>query len=214
MELVNSIVHFFTDNTRKLSNKVLASIILLFVIVFLDNTLSFSYYYNVKNKIEEVNRINIILKDSTLEEENRNFLLVLKKDIIRRKTWKDKSWDFFTNLNFKKDSVNIIKYEVADINNVKTKKIKIERSYILHYITSNWFVIIIMVIMPFVLFFDEENSFINALTITVFLEVVLYGISWINAKFLSYIPVIFNNPIYNYILNVLIVLLVIFLFFL
>lgn len=196
MEFLNSIFHFFTDRTRRLSSKAIISIIVFVLIILIDNTLSFSYYYNTEKKIEQVSNINKILGDTTLSKPAKKELLKLREDIINRKTWKDKTWDLVSNMNFTKDNNSIVNQ-----TSEQTEEKVDERSYLWHFISSSWLILILLVAFPFIGIFDKKTPLGQAIGILLILEPTLYGLAWILAKIFSFIPIIFNNPTFNYILN-------------
>ena len=196
MDFLNSIFHFFTDKTRGLSSKAITTIIVVALIILIDNTLSFSYYYNTENKIEQVLSVNKLLTDTTLTKTENKKLLNIRKDIIDRKTWKDKTWDFVSNMDFRSEN--------SLTENPTEKEIEIpisERSYLWHFISSSWLIVILMIAFPFVGILDKKTPFGQAIGILIILEPFLYGMAWISAKLFSFIPIILNNPTLNYILN-------------
>ena len=196
MEFLNTFFHFFTDKTRGLSYKAIISIIVVAFIILIDNTLSFSYYYNTENKIEQISNINKVLIDSTLNKTEKSQLIKLRQQIINKKTWKDKTWDLVSNIDFSKENVPIENPTVEQIENQKT-----ERSYLWHFISSSWLILILLIAFPFLGVLDKKTPLGQTIVILLVLEPFLYGIAWILAKVFSFIPVILNNPIYNYVLN-------------
>lgn len=217
MELVNSIFHFFTDKTKKLPYKLILLLSTLVLIALLDNFLSFSYSYNNNNKIAQIEGINNILNDTSITKYEREKLLVLRKDILNRSTWKDKSYDVLTSIEFKNDkksNVNVPEIKgTKNSSQVSKEKPKfIERDYWWHFISSSWLFIILMFVIPVISFLDKETIFWQTIGVIIILEPLLYGICWIYAKVFSIIPIIYNNPFYNYFLNATLCLLSILLF--
>jgi len=196
LEFFNSLLHFFTDKSRGLSHKAVLSIFVLVLIVFIDNTLSFSYYYNTSNKIEQISELNKLLENSTLKLSEERKLQNLRSQIIDRKTWKDRSWDFISQMNFSSESENSTEYSFE-----KSKEIIQERSYWWHFGTSSWVWIILILMMPIVFIIDKSNSFVQTIGILLLIEPLLIGFAWIFAKVFSFIPILFGNPNYNYVLN-------------
>lgn len=196
MDFYNSIFKFFTDESRRLSSKAITSIIAIALIILIDNTLSFSYYYNTEKKIEQISNINEILRDTTLREYDKKKLLNLREQIINRITWKDQVWNFIVNSKFatKSDEDGELKYEVNRNNRVK-------RSYLLHFVSSSWLIIILIIAFPFVGIFNKKTPLGQAIGILLILEPTFLGIAWLLAKLFSLIPIILNNPTYNYFLN-------------
>ena len=65
-----------------------------------------------------------------------------------------------------------------------------------------------MLVVPFVGYTKNSSFLYYIFIIIIFVEPILYFISLIFAKTFSLIPIIFNNPILNYILNAILHLLV------
>lgn len=201
MEFFNSIFHFLTDKTKGLSYKALLTILVITLIVLIDNTLSFSYYYNTENKIAQISNLNKILTDSTLNKSEKNELLKLRKQIIDRKTWKDKAWNLLSKMEFNKNDIVTTEKTPEYIEKNKIEEINIERSYFWHFISSSWLILILIIIFPIVGLLDRSSSLTQTIGILLLLEPILYGVAWFFAKIFSFIPTIFGNPIYNYVLN-------------
>jgi len=194
----SSIIHFLTDKTRNLSSKALFIVFGIIVLVFLDNTFSFSYYYNTSQKITQVSEINEGLKDSTFSILERKKLIKLRTNIIEHKTIKDKAYDYLTNLNFETS-------ESDPSKTIETVKLETQRNSRIHFITSSWWIIlsfgIFAIAIPFILLTQRRDIF-NTLLGFIFIEGFAYLIALLLSKIFSFIPLIDNNPIYNYILNV------------
>lgn len=191
---ISSIVHFLTDNTRKLSSKAIFIIFALLLLLVLDNIFSFSFYYNTSQKVTQIKEIGEGLKDTTLTDLEREMLLELRSDILKHRTLKDLTYDYLTNLNF--ESSGDKPSEVIEL--------KEERNPTLHLLTSAWWVIvpfgILFIALPFVLL-TERKDIGTTLLGFVFLGGIGYLFSLLLSKVFSFIPLIDNNPIYNYILN-------------
>jgi len=194
----SSIIHFLTDKTRNLSSKALFIVFGFILLIFLDNTFSFSYYYNTSQKVTQIKEINEGLKDSTFSVSEKKKLLKLRTDIIEHKTLKDKAYDYLTNLNF----------ETSDeeaTETVETVELEAKRNSRIHFITSAWWLVlsfgIILIALPFVLLTERKDIFTTLLGF-IFMGGFAYLIALLLSKVFSFIPLIDNNPMYNYILNV------------
>ena len=196
MELLNSIFHFFTDKTKGLSYKATLILTTIVLIILIDNTLSFSYYYNTQRKIEQIDGLNKILSDTTLTDLEKDKLQNLRHNLIRRTTWKDRAWKLISEIKFKSENEENLKEPP------KSQK-EITRSYFWHYISSGWLFLLLALMMPFIGLKDKNTSLGTTLGILVIVEPIFLGIAWIYAKVFSFIPIIFGDPIYNYILNAL-----------
>ncbi|MBV7270560.1 DUF4131 domain-containing protein [Winogradskyella luteola] len=194
----SSIIHFLTDKTRNLSSKALFIVFGFILLIFLDNTFSFSYYYNTSQKVTQIKEINEGLKDSTFSVSEKKKLLKLRTELIEHKTLKDKVYDYLTNLNF----------ETSDeeaTETVETVELEAKRNSRIHFITSAWWLVlsfgIILIALPFVLLTERKDIFATLLGF-IFLGGFAYLIALLLSKVFSFIPLIDNNPMYNYILNV------------
>ncbi len=193
----SSIIHFLTDKTRNLSSKALFIVFGFILLIFLDNTFSFSYYYNTSQKVTQIKEINEGLKDTTLSVSEKKKLIKLRNDIIEHKTLKDKAYDYLTNLNFETS-------DEETTETIKTAEKETERNYKIHFITSAWWLVlsfgIIAIALPFVLLTERKDIFTTLLGF-IFMGGFAYLIALLLSKVFSFIPLIDNNPIYNYILN-------------
>ncbi|WP_028891146.1 hypothetical protein [Tenacibaculum sp. 47A_GOM-205m] len=193
----SSIIHFLTDKTRNLSSKALFIVFGFILLIFLDNTFSFSYYYNTSQKVTQIKEINEGLKDTTLSVSEKKKLIKLRNDIIEHKTLKDKVYDYLTNLNFETS-------DEETTETIKTAEKETERNSKIHFITSAWWLVlsfgIIAIALPFVLLTERKDIFTTLLGF-IFMGGFAYLIALLLSKVFSFIPLIDNNPIYNYILN-------------
>ena len=79
-----------------------------------------------------------------------------------------------------------------------------KRNSTIHLLTSAWWILIplgiVGIALPFVLLIERKDIFTTLLGF-IFLGGFGYLISLLLSKVLSFIPLINNNPIYNYVLN-------------
>lgn len=195
-ELINTIFIFFTDKTKKLSHKTIMIFFSLILLIFLDNTFSFSYYYNNASKVEQIEKLNNIVLDSTLTVSEIKQLKILRHNIIKHNTWKDQIYNKIISFDFRVNDNNKIIVKNDKRNNIK------ERNYWIHFISSSWFFCIMMLIIPIAAIFDKKNSSLSLIFAIIFIfEPLLYLFSWFFAKLFSFIPIIDNTPYYNYAIN-------------
>ena len=199
---ITSLIHFLTDKSRNLSSKAAVIILTLLFLLVLDNTFSFSYYYNTSEKVTQLNEISTILKDTSLSRLERDKLIKLRTNILDHKTFKDRSYDYLTNLNFE-SSIEISEEEPKkELESIA--KTEIIRNYKIHLLTSAWWILlplgILCIVIPFVLIIERKDTITTLLG---FLFIIGFGylVSLILSKIFSYIPLIDQNPIWNYLLN-------------
>lgn len=204
-ELINGLIHFFTDKGKGLSSKVITFIIVLFGIIVLDNVLNFSTNFNNQYKIEQIEKINLILIDTTLSKGEKNNLLHLRKEIAFHKTWKDKGYDAILSIDLSNKEYVKNPQKIPSDKPKETLKItekKVESIYFWHFVSSSWLIILVMIAILFAAFADKKTPFAQSLGILIVAEPFFLFFCWVFAKAFSYLQ-FFNNPNYNYITNIL-----------
>lgn len=93
-------------------------------------------------------------------------------------------------------------FESFNIKENEEHEIK-SRSRLWHTLTSSYFLIFLMIILP-VFPFTEKPFNWNLLIGVLFFAILCAGLIWLNQYILGLIPLIFNKPWINYILNILI----------
>jgi len=193
MELITTILNFFTDSTKRLTARAMTFFALLIVLWVIDNTFSFTYYYSLDKKLSYIEKIDKIIADSSTNKLDSTYLLQQKSDIIKHKSAKDKAWEFISS-----DNYNFFRKK----NNQSTENGNIKP--IFQFITASFPLIIIMIILPFVAYLDKSLTFAKATITVIIIEIILYSIATIITNTLSLIPIILNRPYINYIANILI----------
>lgn len=191
---VSSVVHLLTDKTRSFSSKAIFVVVAFLVIIFLDNTFSFSYYYNTSQKVSHIKSIGEGLNDPTLSNLEKQKLIQLRNEILNHRTFKDVAYNYLTNLNFES--------QVEETNKLKTASEF--RDPKIHFLTSSWWIVLSLVILgitlPFVLLLERKDVFNTTLGFIVVCGVG-YLVALVLSKTMSFIPLINGNPINNYVLN-------------
>lgn len=179
-------VSVISDKEKRLSQKAVTIIACVLFVLVIDNIVGFSYYYNNSQKLTQVTQIGVLLKDSTLSKNDRLNLVNLRENLISHQSIKDWIWLHLSNIpstnNDNKESVILNPY--------------------INFFTSTWFVLLVMISTPLTVIKDNKNKSIPYIALVMVLaEFMLYVTAWLLAKGSAYIPVIFNQPLYNYILN-------------
>ncbi|MGA6117437.1 hypothetical protein [Sphingobacterium anhuiense] len=199
MDLVSSIFNFFADNKAKFTHKTLMGICALFIIVIIDNTLSFSTHYNNSRKYEQIEAINRIIRDSTLNKNDYNILKNKRSLLLTHKTWIDKTYDFIFSFEFKKEKQT---QQIANPEKgiIKTDPVR-KRNFWIHYLTSSYSIVLLMIAVLIFGFNNKEPFLKNLAVIILVAEPIMFLFGWLIAKFFSFIPIIADNVNYNYLLN-------------
>ena len=185
-----------TDSEKSFIRKFYIYFLIACSLYVADNLIGFSYYQSVSSKLEKTKEINLILKDSSiLSKDELTKLKLLRSDIINRRTLKDNIYFFFSNISFKSSKKPIT------AKPIETKPI-IERDLDIHFLTSSSFVLLIMLIMFFAGLADKKAPFLQRISVVFFVELILYPFTYLFSKILFLIPIIYETPLINYILNI------------
>jgi hypothetical protein len=195
MDILSSLFNFITDGTKKVSVRSATIVATIIILLFLDNIIGFSYYYNITKKLSTINQISTVLKDTSLKKNNRTYLLNLRNDIIYHKSIKDKACDFLQNSNYQA-KYSLTTYGLYSVLNI---------------ISATCFPLLMMVAMFIVTIplllkkkkpLDDDNKTITVKILGI--AALLYVFALIEIKILFAIPLILNNIIFNYCLNIIV----------
>ena len=201
MDIINNFFTFLTDKTRRFSHKATMIMSLLAILILVDNILGISYYYNNQNKIEQIQKISELIKNPSLDEKSKDELKQLRKDILHHKSLKDLTCDLISNISFDEDKPKVKHLEKLPKQSESSIPTK-QRNYYWHFISSSWFWLILMIGLPIAAIADKKESLGKNLLLLFLLEILLWFFAWLHAKLLSLIPIIWNEPLYNYFINV------------
>lgn len=191
---IDSVLGFFADQTRRVSTKLLLGLSIIMLLWLIDNTFGFSYYYSNENKISQINKIQILLDNQKLDSNLKLRLTSLQRDVINRQSIKDYIRLSLRNIFTTNSSSN------QNNNPISAKPIK---NTLLFKVSAGGVYLLFIVFSPLLIFVGRGNVFKRGVIIT-FIMMFLFGITMLLNIGLGLIPIILNQPIYNYILNVLV----------
>lgn len=200
----------FLDKTVKLKKRLSNLLIAIFIIGFINNSFDFTHTYRISKKAEILIMISQILKDSTLENENKNLILYERSRLITRQTIIDKICIFSSNCW--ENSCEFIAYQYLDvtkssskIQNKKNVSAAQTHSIFLNFVSINFNLVILLLLIIIGIFVNQSEKSIASKLISIFLVILLFSFLIIIAHKLTFkIPMIFNSYWYNYGLNFLI----------
>ncbi len=199
MGAFDSIVAYITDKERRLSTKTYVTIIFLTLIIILDNIIGLSYHYSVDKKLNEIQLVGQILKDTTLENNTRSELIALRQELLNKKYFYDYITDGINSL-YKKDHLtqieNLIKNVPSPRNNIWFL-ISASGVFLLLYL-------LVIIVFPFT---DKNNSVGQKIAIEILLIVFGAINTWLLYWLFGFIPKLGDTWTYNYVLNFIIQLL-------
>lgn len=163
MNYIENILGFITDNSKRLSTRAIIIILSFLAILFIDNVLGFSYYYNKQRQLGQLQSISILLKDTTLSPEIRTDLINLQNETLERKSIVDRTLLFIKHFSWSKSNSEELK-----TNN--------ERSDLWLLISSSGFYILIFILMvPILLIVDKKTPFLKIIA-TIIMLFIIFGI--------------------------------------
>lgn len=199
--MFTNIFDFIISADHKASKKIVLIVITLISLSLLDYVFRFSDSYVAERKIEQLDRIQTILKDSTLSSNVRKELNRLQVKIINRKgLWDTLSYYFnIIQEEIKGDYNEPSELPKHDTDNTET------RSLFWHVITSSsLFILMSVTLLLTILWLIVTNKLATSTLIGIILLEVLLVILIVSFSYtLALIPIIIN-PFVNYAFNIII----------
>jgi hypothetical protein len=200
MSYLDQITEFLFNENRRLSSKAAVVLFIIIGIFFIDNMLGFTFYYNSDKKIEEINKLNYIIKDSTVDQYTKSYAIALRSTIIDRKNVLIKTLSFFQDI-LPKSSVKV---QSDKIVNTEYRIVTISRNNFWFHLTSGGvFYIFALLMIPGILFTDKKTSFSQKIATIILASILLWGIGLFFYWIFNFIPLISKSTLlWNYLLNV------------
>lgn len=208
IEGIKNIVELFLDKSKHWTLRAGVFISVIGVLFILDFTLDLSYNYYVSRKIENLEKIQILKKDYSAEALKLKKIQFLEEKIMSKKHYSEFIFPDFSFPDFPFSSLKnstIAKTKDQNPTKIVTPKIKTNkpniRSYFWMLLSSNYFFVIVFVVMIFLPLTGKEQRTLKSISgwfagLVVFSFIIIF-VTWISFR----IPLINNEPIYNYILN-------------
>ena len=203
-KLLDRIIKFFDNKSFSFRLRTSIFIISLFALITSDYFFNFTYDYHLNNKIEKLESLNKLKKIYESDSLKIVELTEVENRIFNRTHYSDRLRNLDLNqINiFKKsDTTEIINPVIKNDNTTINKPI---RSVFWMVLTSNYFFFILiigLIIMPFTGSVHRElKNVLGSIAAIILLIGIIYLITWIAYK----IPLLWNRPYLNYILNFLI----------
>lgn len=210
MSYIDHFADFLFDERRRLSSKAAVILFIILAVLLVDNLLGFSYSFAIDRKISQVQKLNTIIKDPSVDSSTKMFAINLRNRIIDRQDIVSQALSFFRG-----KSNNSIKHQAnKPTATAKPIDVSIKNNFWFNFSASGFFFLLAIIMIPLMLFADKTTSFIQRLGtgIATTFSLVLFGFFFI--WLLGFIPQISNSTwVWNYILNGLIQILMSFLFF-
>ncbi|WP_085783032.1 hypothetical protein, partial [Brachyspira hyodysenteriae] len=158
-KLTDIIVSFMTASNLKPFHKIVIILFIVLVSIFalliLDSTFYFSKYIKNRNKLENLEKIDSLLKNDNIGYDDKKYLIELKKSIINDYNLID---DIYVTLN-----------EIS--NKFFNSNKKSDNNIIFSFLSHSWYIIIldiIVIIASIAQLYNKEVSIFGALSVTLF----------------------------------------------
>lgn len=196
--MIEAIKHFFNllfDNSRSWGFRTAAGISIIASLILADWFLNFSFDIQMNYKINQLEKIQNIKKEYKNDTLKLNKVMSLEKRILYKEHYTE-----FLLRNIK--NISVQSNEVEEIIQDKTKyKIRPKRSVFWMAVTSNYLFILVFPFLLFLPLYGKDSRTANAI-VGWFASLIMIGGTGVFVTWISFqIPLIYNNPIYNYILN-------------
>lgn len=184
---MEKLIEIFSDKSRSVSHKLGWTVLIVFFFCLADSITKFTYNNQLNNKLEQIEKIEIIKK-------NLNDSVEIKKwNTLKNKIIVSKHYSEYLNFNYLKNKNN---KNIDDNNKIK------EPSLFWMVVSSNFLILLIIPLMLIAPFFPgnglNSDFLLGWFTVLVFLAGYIFIVTWIAYQ----IPIIDGENIkYNYWLN-------------
>ena len=204
---IDHITGFLFDEHRRLSSKAAVVLFAVIAVFLIDNFLGFSYFYSTEKKVEQVQKLNLIITDTTSDSTTRAFALQLRSEMLDRENLLNQSLSFLRNVkwtNSKTDQTNVTK-ETA-----KTKESIIKNSFWFHISAGGFYYFIAVLMLPVMVITDKKTSLPQRIATGILSVALFCGFGWLFYWLCNFIPQVSTTTwFWNYLINLAIQILLI-----
>jgi hypothetical protein len=194
-ELFDSIFGILVSNNVKGITKGIAIFILIGTLYFINDVFLFTYNIRVNNKIDQLQKINVLLKTDTSKEDIR-YELSLKNGIIREEPMYHRLLSLFKSID------NDQKNPTTANGNITSGNPDIRNKFYFLITTGGFYLILSIICFPLILYFQKDKPIGQRLFIACFACIVVSTPALFWYIILSFIPKISPNTwAWNYVLN-------------
>jgi len=196
---IDHITEFLFDENRRLSSKAAVVFFVVMAIILIDNVLGFSYYYSTDKKIEQVQKLNSIIKDTTSDSTTKTFALHLRSEILERENAITQSFSFLRNIKWTSSKKE---HTIAAKEIVKPKELIIKNDFWSHLTAGGFCYLLAILILPVVVFTDKKTSLPQRIATGILGAVLFFSFGWFFYWLSNFIPQISKTTwLWNYLIN-------------
>lgn len=196
-DIIKSIWLFITDKNRKLSTKAAWVTIILSLLLALDFTLGISVQYSNEKKLDQIIKINTILRDKSLDSSFVALLTEQRKELINKKHPYQSLTAFVQSISFsptKADTLN------AKQTNVTAVDVGVPGRSEFWFIASSggYYIVIGIMFILFFPFIKNGESLGQKIATTIIMALAMLMFAWFFYWLCGLIPLILDRWWINY----------------
>ncbi|AMC10282.1 hypothetical protein Lupro_02995 [Lutibacter profundi] len=202
--MTESIKHFFNllfDNSKSWTFRTAAGISIIGFLILTDITLSFTYNIYINNKIDQLEKIQTLKKDYKYDSLKLKKIVFLENKILNKEHYTEFLSRNLSNISFK-SSIKDQNVNQSTTDTITTTK-PIQSLFWMVF-SSNYLLVLISPFLILLPVYNRESrtgaGILGWFASLVMIVAIVTLITWISYQ----IPLIWHNPIWNYILNFLI----------
>lgn len=197
---IDNFTEFLFNENKRLSIKAAVVVISIIAIFLIDNILGFSYYYNTEKKIEQIQKLNTIIKDSSSDNTTKLFSIKLRSDLINRENIIYKSRLFLRNITWANSEIqqNNILPTIANTKNPLT-----QNTFWFNLTSGGLYYLFAIIMIPIMVFTDKDTSLIQRFSTGILVSALFWGLGWLLYWACNFIPQISSTTWgWNYTINI------------
>ncbi|PBI88383.1 hypothetical protein BSF41_25110 [Flavobacterium sp. ACN2] len=199
MIFFDKLIDFVFDERKKISSKAAIITLSLLGILLVDNLVGFSYNYKISNKIEQIQKLNLIISDTKADDATKGSMLKLRDEVVNRKNIIEIFSEYISSFSSNKTIINKSRNDNVKVNVIES------RNSAFHLTSSILFYFLAIIMIPMMFFLDRTSSFSQRIAMGLILSLMFAGIGIFLFWLCSLIPKIWDGSwIINYIINILI----------
>lgn len=200
-DIFKHLIDLIKDKTTSWGFKTALFISIIGLIFISDYYLGFSYNYYLNNKIGQLEKIGNLKNKYQTDSLTLDELKRIEQRVVSKKHYSDELSHLFLKDSIKSEISQIINKNIPENNKSIINTIKPIRSLFWMTVSSNYMFVFILPFLIFMPLYSKDGRSANAI-VGWFATIIMFGIIGVITTWISYqIPLIWGNPIWNYVLN-------------